>query len=128
METRMGRQGWRRTWTSAVLAALFGLGLVAAGWVRPEPVAAQQGLADYQRGGPAPGNRWEPPSGGPGHGYRDFPDWRHRRHDDRRYWRHDDWRWRHRHPGWHPGWASGPVYCPGQWVWSPWGWAWAPGC
>ena len=123
MDTTTSGRGWRGIGARAALTILLGLGVLAAGWVRPEPAAAERGLVDGPRGD-GPGGHWVPPAWGRGHG----PDaWSHRRHDD--------WGWRHRGPGWYgsrPGWyrgrVPGRVYCPGQWVWTGWGWAWAPGC
>jgi hypothetical protein len=127
MATTTSGRGWRGVGARAALAILLGLGTLAAGWVRPEPAAAQRGLVDVP--GRGPGDHAVPPAWRGGHA----PDaWSHRHHDD--------WRWRHRRPGWYgrrsgwygggPGWyrVPGPAYCPGEWVWTGWHWAWAPGC
>lgn len=122
--------------TCAAVATLVGA-LAASLWLGPDAAAEVRTLTiDGQRPRAAV-------SAGPldwGHrGHWDRHD-RHRRWGGRDHWgyRHGgDWHWRHGHPPWPPYWhrpgpwpgywKPAPVWVPGHWVWTGWGWHWVPG-
>ncbi len=140
METMRGKRGG----VKAAMGLGLALGLLVAGtgW----PVLAAAGSLQIQPSRPGVSGVWSispvpaQGQGGPrGQWYGSVPD--HGRGGGRdRDWGHDGGRhdgWGHRggyywsgRPGWghgHAGWAPGPYYRPGQWVWNGWGWVWVPG-
>jgi hypothetical protein len=138
METKRSR----RAGVTTIVGLGLALGLLVAGVARPESAAA--GNAQIQPSRPATsggGSISTAPAlgqGGPrAQWYGSVPD--HGRDGDRR-WDRDRGRhggWDHRggyywngRPWWghgHAGWAPGPYYRPGRWVWNGWGWVWLPG-
>jgi hypothetical protein len=138
METMRGKRGG----VKAVAGLGLVLGLLVAGMARPESAAAGSLQIQPSRPGMSGGRSISPApaqgQGGPqGQWYGSVPD---RGRDGDRHWGHDGGRrdgwghpggyyW-HGWPGWghgHAGWAPGPYYRPGQWVWNGWGWVWVPG-
>jgi hypothetical protein len=132
MNTMRGKRGG----VTAMVGLGLALGLLVAGMARPEAAAAGSWQIQPSRPGMSGGAISPAPSQGR-QWYGSVPD---RGRGGDRDWGHDGGRhdgWGHRggyywsgRPGWghgHAGWAPGPYYRPGQWVWNGWGWVWVPG-
>jgi hypothetical protein len=123
-----------RLGTLALVAALA----VAGALVWPRPVEARLIRVDGHepREPTPPGDSSSAGAGGDrrhtwpdSHAWRPGPRGRH----EPSPWRHEPPRWQ-RHRGWgpspYPGWwpaRPAPVWIPGHWEWTGWGWAWVPG-
>jgi hypothetical protein len=123
------RQRSRSRVTLPALSAALAAGL----WLAPGAEAERRTMViDGQEPRPhvevaAVGHRWRHDGPEAWHGH-DHHRWGHRHWNRGHHGHHGPWeppRWHRRWP--HPGFWGPPVWIPGSWVWTGYGWRWVPG-